>query len=292
MDDESDVSAPDNESQSPETVQSPLNTSESSELAGDAASFAYIQLERAHMVRAFRKESDGIRKETQKETQSVLEEVRKETQSVREEVLQMRQELREEREESRALRQESRALRQESREERQRHAEEMKAAKAREAALKQMVQVLQVNNPQAKVQADALRDQTRLAERRRRRCRALRQQLQRMYLAEKKKVVHDYTRIVLDRMASHSEPGGKVLMSMESIAASRPARWLEAEMEAFQVCYQARPSKTARPFRGQTRGGWGIRWRFGSQSEKVDSHGDELVRAQPFHPSGFSRSGI
>ena len=212
MDDESDVSAPDNELQSPETVQSPLNTSESSELAGDAASFAYIQLERAHMVRAFRKESDGIRK--------VVKETQKETQSVREEVLQMKQELREEREESRALRQESRALRQESREERQRHAEEMKAAKAREAALKQMVQVLQVNNPQAKVQADALRDQTRLAERRRRRCRALRQQLQRMYLAEKKKVVHDYTRIVLDRMASHCEPGGKVLMSMESIAAS------------------------------------------------------------------------
>ncbi len=56
MDDESYVSATNNELQFPETVQSPLNTSESSELAGDAASFAYIQLERAQTLHAFRKE--------------------------------------------------------------------------------------------------------------------------------------------------------------------------------------------------------------------------------------------
>ncbi len=41
-----------------------------------------------------------------------------------------------------------------------------------------------------------------------------------MYHAEKNKVVHDYTSIVIERLASHCEPGGKVLMSMESIAAS------------------------------------------------------------------------
>ena len=106
-------------------------------------------------------------------------------------------------------------VRQETRELHYKLAEELKASMAREAALKQRVKTLELNNPEAKMQADALRDQTRLAERRRRRCRALRQQLQRMYRAEKKKVVHDYTRIVLDRMASHCEPGGKVLMSME-----------------------------------------------------------------------------
>jgi ribosomal protein L9 len=43
-------------------------------------------------------------------------------------------------------------IRQESREERHRHAEEMKAAKAREEALKRMVLTLQVNNPEAKLE--------------------------------------------------------------------------------------------------------------------------------------------
>ena len=167
MDDDSDVSAPDNALQlrCPESlliVQSALNTSESSELADDAVSFTYN-----HRVRA------QIRKEAQLAAQT----------AVRAEILEVMQKWREEQqrhaEESLALRQESREERQrhaeESRAQRERHTEEMKAAKAREAALKQMVQVLQANNPESKMQANALRDQTRLAERRRRRCRALRQ---------------------------------------------------------------------------------------------------------------------
>ncbi len=74
-------------------------------------------------------------------------------------------------------------IRQETRELHYKLAQELKASMAREAALKQRVKTLELNNPEAKMQADALRDQTRLAERRRRRCRALRQQLQRMYRA-------------------------------------------------------------------------------------------------------------
>ena len=122
-------------------------------------------------------------------------------------------------------------IRQESREERHRHAEEMKAAKAREEALKRMVLTLQVNNPEAKIQADALCHQTRLAERRRRRCRALREQILRMHRAENKMVLRDYTRIVLERMTGLCDPGGKVLMSLGSIAASgsRAAQQPEAQ---------------------------------------------------------------
>jgi hypothetical protein len=40
------------------------------------------------------------------------------------------------------------------------------------------------------------------------------------------------------------------------------------------------------------REGWGIFGRFGSQSEKADSHGDELVLAQPVHQRDLSTSGI
>ncbi len=128
VDSGSDGSAQDNDSQPLFSQSSPQNTSESSELANDAASFMRY---------------NQMAKRIQKRVEATLQaEVQK--------------------------------IRQESREERQRHAEEMKAAKAREDDLKRMVLTLQVDNPEAKIQADALRDQTRLAECRRRRCRGLR----------------------------------------------------------------------------------------------------------------------
>ena len=111
-------------------------------------------------------------------------------------------------------------LRQEAREERYRLEEVIKEEKAKNDALRRMNRTLQANNPEAKIQADALRDQTRLAERRRRRCRALSQQIVRMNRAEKKPVVRGYTKLALEKMMSRSEPGGKVLMSMQSIADS------------------------------------------------------------------------
>ena len=115
---------------------------------------------------------------------------------------------------------ELRKIRLESREERQRLQEEIKAGKAREDGLKRLVQTLQADNPEAKIQADALRDQTRLAERRRLRCRALMQQMARMRRDSKRTAPRDYTRIQLEQMPSRCEPGEKALMSMQSIADS------------------------------------------------------------------------
>lgn len=97
-----------------------------------------------------------------------------------------------------------------------------KASLAREEALRETVQALQVHDPEAhtlwKSQGAKLRAQERYAELRRRRCRALRQQLLRKQRAEKNSVVQGYTRIAQEKLMSLCEPGGKQLLRMDSVA--------------------------------------------------------------------------
>ena len=62
--------------------------------------------------------------------------------------------------------------------------------------MKRMVQTLQVNNPEAKIHAGALLDQTQLAERQRRKCEMLRQRILRMHEAEKRSFIRDYTKLL------------------------------------------------------------------------------------------------
>jgi hypothetical protein len=102
-------------------------------------------------------------------------------------------------------------------------------------ALKEVVEVLQAADPRAhrlwQSQGFKLRHLERLAETRRKRNRALTQQLSRKHRAENKMVLQNYTRIVLERMTGLCDPGGKVLMSLGSIAASgsRAAQQPEAQ---------------------------------------------------------------
>ena len=151
------------------------------------------------------------------------------------ELASLAQQLALERAQNRSYRKEQEEERRKAREEKRRLEAVIEEKTARENALLEAVKVLQASHPESKIKWEAqekqLRDQTQLAECRRRRCRALRQQIVRLHRAENTTVLRDYTRIVLERMTGLCDPGGKVLMSLESIAdsGSRAAQQPEAQ---------------------------------------------------------------
>jgi hypothetical protein len=128
-------------------------------------------------------------------------------------------------------------------------AEEVKAAmayaeaakvKASAEALQETVQALQVRNPEAhtlwRSQANTSRVQARVNERRRKRNEALRKRLFRKERSEAGRVVKGYTRILQSKMASLCEPGGKLLLCMDSNAGGGEKAASAGRPDGEQAC--------------------------------------------------------
>ena len=147
---------------------------------------------------------------------------------------QMKRRVQKERAERQMLEQDARQERQRHAEERQRHAEELAVKNARLAYLENKVRALARDNPEAK-QLLEIHDRTsKLAEARRRRCRALRQQIVRSNRSANKRAFREYTEIQLGNIMRCCEPGGKVLMTMGSIADSKATAAEAAEQRDAQ----------------------------------------------------------